>query len=207
MKNVTRVLIVFVVFAFVLSACGGTAPAKTFTAADFKNVTLVAADFPEGFDILTKADAEAMGLDLTSFESSMAAFTKADVVNTAVAMNQSMEAFQVVVAFVLAPMTQDEITGFDKELSDPESAKTQFASGLGGDAAFLAGADALGDKSIGFDLTIDSSGVILRGELVIARRGVGLQMVVLLWLDGATKQVNAVDLSKKLDTMMVNVQK
>jgi hypothetical protein len=209
MKTVVRMFVVLLVMAFVLSACGGATPtpAKVFTAADFKPVTLTAADFPQGFEILTAADAQSMGLDLSSFEGSMAAFTKAGVVNTVVAMNSSMDAFQVVVAFVLAPMTSDEAAAFDKELDNPESAKTQSASGLGGQADFLAGADKIGDKSIGFDLTIDSGGVTLRGELVISRRGAGLQMIVLLWLETATKQVNAVDLAKKLDTIMVNIQK
>ncbi len=210
MKTLYRTLVVFLVLSFALSACGGTpteAPKKVYTAADFKGVTLTAADFAEGFDMLSPEDAANMGLDLSSFESSMSAFTKADVVNTVVAMNQNMDAFQVAVAFVLAPMTADEITGFDKELSNPENAKTQFASGLGGQAEFLTGADKIGDKSIGFDLTMDSSGVTLRGELVISRRGVALQMVVLLWLDGATKQVSAVDLANKIDAQFAAIQK
>lgn len=207
MKSVYRIFVVLFIFAFVLSACGGTAPAKTFKAEDFKPATLGAADFPEGFQMLSQDEALAMGFDISTFEGSLSAFTSAKPVNTIVAVNSNIDAFQFAVAFVLAPMTQDEVGAFDKELNDPEKAKTEFAQGLGGEATFLAGADKIGDKSIGFDLTIASEGLTLRGELVIVRRGVALQMVILLWLDGGVKEVNAVDLAKKLDAKLADIQK
>lgn len=206
MKQIYRILVVVLVMAFVLSACGGSAPAKTYKAEDFKSVTLAATDFPTGFDLLSKEDAAGLGFDVTSFEGSLKAFTSASTVNMVIAM-APVEKFQFVTAFVLAPMTQDEVGKFDKELSDSEKARSEFAQGLGGEATLLAGADKIGDKSIGFDLTINSSGIVLRGEMIVARRGVGLQMVVLLWLDGVEKEINAIDLAKKLDAKMADVQK
>jgi hypothetical protein len=170
---------------------------------DYSQVGFIPGILPAGFEVLTEAEANAMGLDVTSFASSISGFTDAPVQAVS-----DPNAFQITVAVVAAPLSSSEQTLFDSGISDPEAAAAGFAMGLGAgaDSWVMDGGDIIGDKSLGLGVTMSSSGISMGGEVVIARRGEALQMVIYLYLEGATQQVTALNLADAIDFQIQQVQ-
>ena len=170
------------------------------TAGILSTVVLKIDDFPSGFTQLDAASQQQIGVSQETLSGMFQGmFSQARPVNYFAFLNAAPDTYQIVIGTLFMPLTQAENAAFDLELSDPIKATQSFTSGLGGNAVVLSSAGGLGEKSIGFTFTIPADTIILRGDLVMVRRGSVVALVLTLYQDGGKPQVEVVSLATTLD--------
>jgi len=172
----------------------------TPTQVDFSQVVLTAADLPAGFQVL---DAEAQKqLKVTPDDISnlfQGAFSVAKPTSHFAFLNASTEAYQFVLGTLFMPLMVKEQTAFDNQLNDPSKATQSFVSGMGGNAIVINGADRFGQRSIGFTFTVDAQTMTLRGDMVLARRGEVVMLLLTMYQDGVKPTADILTISSLLD--------
>jgi hypothetical protein len=167
---------------------------------DFSQVVLTQADLPAGFQVL---DAEAQKqLKVTPDDISnlfQNSFTQAKPTSYFAFLNPSTDSYQFVLGTLFLPLTPTESAGFDNQLNDPSKATQSFVSGMGGNAIVINGADRFGERSIGFTFTVDAQTMTLRGDMVLARRGDVVMLLLSMYQDGIKPSADILTISALLD--------
>ncbi len=173
---------------------------------DLSGVILNQSDLPIGFQVL---DAESQKqLSVTPDEISnlfQGSFSKAKPANYFAFLNASTDTYQFVLGTLFTPLTPEESTAFDNQLGDPAKATQSFGSGMGGNAMVLSGADRLGQRSLGFTFTVDAQTMTLRGDMVLARRGDVVFLLLSMYQDGTKPTADILTLAALLDQRLKSV--
>jgi len=173
------------------------APETHAQPADYAGVALTAQDLPAGFEELSDQDLEDMGISPDTFADAFAeSLSKAEVQDFSAFLNTTD--FEVVFDFVLAPVTLIERASFDLLLNDPTKAAEAFAEGAGVPIEVVP-METVGDSSVLFTFTQASSGITLRVDVVISRRGEAVLITLVMYMDGQTPLVSAHDAAVILD--------
>ncbi|HOG79178.1 MAG TPA: hypothetical protein PK454_05435 [Anaerolineaceae bacterium] len=173
------------------------APETDAQPADYAGVALTAQDLPAGFEELSDEDLEDMGISPDTFADAFAeSLSKAEVQDFSAFLNVSD--FEVIFDFVLAPVTLIERASFDLLLNDPTKAAESFEEGAGVPIEVVP-METVGDSSVLFTFTQASSGITLRVDVVISRRGEAVLITMVMYMDGQTPLVSAHDAAVILD--------
>jgi len=173
------------------------APETDAQPADYAGVALTAQDLPAGFEELSDEDLEDMGISPDTFADAFAeSLSKAEVQDFSAFLNVSD--FEVIFDFVLAPVTLIERASFDLLLNDPTKAAESFEEGAGVPIEVVP-METVGDSSVLFTFTQASSGITLRVDVVISRRGEAVLITLVMYMDGQTPLVSAHDAAVILD--------
>ena len=177
-----------------------TAAGNPPTTVDLSPVILKVDDFPPGFTALDTATEQEIGITQEKVAGMFQGmFTEARSANYFSFINAASTSYQLVFGTLFSPLTVNEETAFDQELNNPEKEKQSFTSGLGGNAEVLAGADGLGDKSIGFTFTTPANSITLHSDLLMVRRGNVVVLLITMYQDGVTPDIDAISLATILD--------
>ncbi|HNS38177.1 MAG TPA: hypothetical protein PKM01_10360, partial [Anaerolineaceae bacterium] len=140
---------------------------------------------------------EDMGISPDTFADAFAeSLSKAEVQDFSAFLNVSD--FEVIFDFVLAPVTLIERASFDLLLNDPTKAAESFEEGAGVPIEVVP-METVGDSSVLFTFTQASSGITLRVDVVISRRGEAVLITMVMYMDGQTPLVSAHDAAVILD--------
>jgi len=173
------------------------APETNAQPADYAGVALTAQDLPAGFEELSDQDLEDMGISPDTFADAFAeSLSKAEVQDFSAFLNTTD--FEVVFDFVLAPVTLIERASFDLLLNDPTKAAEAFEEGAGVPIEVVP-METVGDSSVLLTFTQASSGITLRVDVVISRRGEAVLITMVMYMDGQTPPVSARDAAVILD--------
>jgi hypothetical protein len=154
---------------------------------DLANATLTLADLPAGFQEFSEQDLKDMGMDSETLASSFKdTLKKATPQSFKAFMNTDMENFEMVMCFVLAPLTTLEKASFDVYLSDPEGAAKDFGEGAGSSQVEIIQMDKIGDSSVGLTFTSGEGDTKLRADVVISRNKNAVTISMVFYLDGQT---------------------
>jgi hypothetical protein len=170
-------------------------------AVDLSAVILNVNDFPPGFTGLDTATEQEIGITQAKVSGMFQGmFSQASISNYFAFLNPASDSYQLVFGTLFSPLTVKEEAAFDQELNDPARAKQSFASGLGGgNAEVLAGTGGLGEKSIGFTFTTPANSITLRSDLMMVRRGSVVILLITMYQDGVTPDIDAISLATILD--------
>jgi serine/threonine protein kinase len=183
-------------------------PAATPTPA-LGNAKLTLQDFPAGFEQLTDAEMQQLGLTAEGLEKSMGqSFAQARALNFTGFRYPGTTDMQIVASFLLYPLGPMDKSSFDLTLSDPAFALKAFTSGFANQSAeitskVLTDLNNIGDKSIGFSIGIKTI-ASMRIDIVMARRGAAVEFVMLMYVDGVEPMVSVGALARKLDARVAN---
>ena len=175
------------------------APATPVTL-DLTAVTLKIDDFPPGFAQLDSITQQQIGISQDTVAAMFQGmFSQARPQNDFAFINVESASYQLVFGNLFFPLTATESAAFDQELNDPTKAMRNFTSGLGANAGVLPGADALGEKSIGFTFTTPANSITLRSDMLMVRRGSVVIILITMYQDGAKPDIDAISLATILD--------
>jgi hypothetical protein len=175
-------------------------PALLPVALDLATVILKINDFPPGFAELDATTQQQMGVTEETVASMFQGmFSEAKPSNYFAFLNAASASYQLVIGALISPLTQNEEAAFDQELNDPTQATKSFTSGLGINGEVIAGADGLGEKSIGFTFTAPANSITLRGDLLMVRRSNVVILVITMYQDGVTPDIDVISLASILD--------
>jgi hypothetical protein len=172
---------------------------------DLSSAVLMGKDLPAGFQALSAADLKQLNLSESDLAQAFSgASTTARPMNFTAFLNSNPQKFQIVLSFLLYPLTTLEKAAFDLQLANPDIALQSFGAGFtsttgGAKPSLLPGMDKFGDKSIGFTTTMSSGGLALRMDMVIVSRGTAIEVLMSMYLDGVQPTANLADLAKILD--------
>ena len=173
---------------------------STPTQVDFSQVVLTAADLPSGFQILDPDTQKQMSVtpdDISNFFKGT--FSQAKPTSYFAFINGNNDSYQFVLGTLFLPLTVKEQASFDNQLNDPSKATQSFVSGVGENAFVINGADHFGERSIGFTFTHDVNPLILRGDMVLARRGEVVMLLLTMYQDGVKPTADILTISALLD--------
>ncbi len=166
---------------------------------DLPRAVLSTADLPAGFIELSPNDFQSLGID-----ESMLTGTFGDVLKNAETQSLkgflNQQNFEVVVNFVLAPLTFLEKAAFDAYLSRPENVIQQISgNSVSSDARVIEGMNTIGDSSIGVTFTTGASPQVIRGDVSISRRGNTVTANMIFYMDGATPVIGIQEVAQLMD--------
>lgn len=149
---------------------------------DLPGAVLTTADLPAGFSELSPEDFASLGLDESVITGAFG-----EVLQNA--QPQSLrgfvnrQSFEVVVCYVLAPLTLVERAAFDVFLSNPQNVVERFS---GMSASVMDGMEDIGDSSVGVTFTTGQAPSLVRGDVAISRRSNVVTASMVFYLDGST---------------------
>jgi hypothetical protein len=163
-------------------------------------------DLPTGFQEVAAADLKKMNLDEQVLSTGFRGIGSQARLYNLTAFSYAQKN-QLVLSFLVFPMTPAEKTTFEAQLTNPDNVLKTWGSlllGAGGlaNAKPLAGVDKFGDKSIGLMTTANNAGVALREDAVIVSRGLIAQVFLSFYADGAAPPIATAELVKVLDTRL-----
>lgn len=151
------------------------------------NATLTLSDLPAGFQEFSEQDLKDMGMDSETLASSFKdTLKKATPQSFKAFMNTDPESFEMVMAFVLAPLTTLEKASFDIYLADPAGAAKDFGEGAGSSEVQIIQMEKIGDSSVGLTFTSGEGDFVLRADVVISRNKNAVVVTMVFYLDGKT---------------------
>jgi hypothetical protein len=163
-------------------------------------VVLLAADFPTGFSPLDVNSQQTIGVTQETVAGMFqGTFSQAKPSNYFVFLNPSPDTYQLVLGTLFSPLTPNESSAFDLDLADSAKATKSFTSGLGNNANVIDAANKLGEKSIGFTFTTQANTIMLRGDLVMVRRGNVVAILLTMYQDGFKPPADLLKLAGTLD--------
>lgn len=186
-------------------------PTAALTAAplpDLSKLKLATKDLPGGFVDATAENLKRMNL---TEEALNAAFGKlgaqARVQNFAAL--QHLQRAQLIVNFLIYPLTATEKTALTTQLASSDNALKAWGAALLGETGVknakpLAGVDKLGEKSVGFTTTTAMLGVNVRADAVLIVRDSVVQVALSFYPEPVPPAISAVDLAKLLDARLAN---
>jgi hypothetical protein len=159
---------------------------------------LTLADFPSGFveipeDELGLEEQDLGGGEFT-FES-MSVFVE-------------YEHFEVVMCLTVLLLNRFEQVGFDLALNQPEFLMAGVAGGMGPAEIIEQGEpvqlDDVGDAAAGMTLVADASGVPMRMDLIVFRRGIAGIFAAVMYIDGDVPVVTVDEVATTVDERLVD---
>jgi hypothetical protein len=176
-----------------------SAPAATPTPLpDLSKAVLTLADLPAGFEALP------FDLSSTSQDASGGAFTTDGTFAFVEAQR-----FEIVIGFTTLLPNRLQQAGFDGALDQPEMLATWMSMGMGADnfrgQEVLSDLGSIGNASVGLTGVVDMSGIAMRMDLVIFRRGVAGVCIVAMYVEGDAPVVSIDELGSKLDARIVQM--
>jgi hypothetical protein len=181
----------------------------TVVSVPLATAVLTAKDLPEGFQPLSAADLKQFSLSEDALARPFGGSgSQIKAQNLATFWNQKN--FEIILTFLLHPLSPAEKTAFDAQLSNPDALTNLFVQGIGGTATtskpgLIPGADKLGDKSVGITMVTTTGGLLLRADVIVASRGNTVEMVMVFYQETKSPAISAVDVTKILDAKVKNV--
>jgi hypothetical protein len=177
-------------------------PTPTSAALGIASARLTLDDLPSGYQEMSAADLQKMHMtesDLASSFGKASATAKPQNITGFISLNPT----EIVVAFVRYPFSPLETASLEMALSPASvgSLATVLAGANGSQPSGLSDADKIGDKSIGAT-AVTSGATPMRIQMVLARRGNALEMVVVFYPVQQHQQPGAVELAQILDTRL-----
>jgi hypothetical protein len=167
---------------------------------DLSPVLLKIDDFPPGFTLLDSAAEQQIGVTQDKVAGTFQGmFVQARSTNYFAFLNPASTSYQLVFGTLFSPLTEKESAAFDQEMNDPAKATQSFTVGAGSNAELIAGASALGEKSIGFTFTTQANSITLRSDELMVRRGSVVILLISMYQDGTTPDIDAISLVTILD--------
>ena len=183
--------------------------APTLTPAPLPNlsaVKLTPKDLPAGFVEASADNLKKMNLTEDALNVAFGKLGAQARVQHLAALQHPQRA-QLVVSFLVYPLTSAEKAALETQLGNMENVLKAWGSALVGEAGVknakpLAGADKFGDKSAGLTTTMLMLGVNIRAEAVMSARGSVVQVVMSFYPEAVPPAINTVDLAKLADTRL-----
>jgi len=206
---------------FTASPTATASPTSTFTASPtrvptatpdaYADAYLRVSDLPRGFAALTAADRTQMHLTDGELQMGLAnSFKLADLHNFSGFAYGGLSTSQVIVAYLVYPLTPAEQSSMDVVLSDPSifakfmaAGLTQRSQGSGVTSRVspLAGMNKFGDMSAGITISLaGSDGTKVRMDLVAVRLAEVLEFCNTYYRDGVHPAAAIGDIARLLDT-------
>ena len=178
-------------------------PTATPTPDPLTAASLTLDDFPAGFQAVSGNELDSTRRQLESGFSQLA--SGASVHNLALFANSRPQEFQLVLTFLLYPLSALEQTSFGLMLSDPDLFITSVGGGftqvsgqeLSGEV--LPDSQGIGDQSLGMTAVINGAAGGLRIDIMVVQRTYVVELVYSLYADGTRPAVGVVDLAPILD--------
>ncbi len=118
-------------------------------------------------------------------------------------------AFQIVLGFTLLIPDQLERAGFDLALRNPDFLLNLLAGSMGDvdviEKEALAGMDDIADASAGLTVLAEVSGIEMRMDLAVFRRGVAGAFVLVMYVEGQTPTITVRDAALSLEQRLAGV--
>jgi hypothetical protein len=181
----------------------------TPTQAPLPNLTavkLVAKDMPSGFQEVTTDDLRKMNLTEEALGNAFRGIgAQARVQN--LAAFQHPQRYQIVLGFLIYPLTPVERAAVEAQLANPDTALKAWGEAVVGPtgstkAKPLVGVDKFGNKSVGFTTTATMLGVNVRNDAVMIARGGVVAVGMSFYPEAAPPLFATADLAKTLDTRL-----
>lgn len=235
-RNSVRIVIAIAILALAVLSCGTPAtptaapqqpvatqpsaptqpPAPTEPPADevpvvpsgLADAVLTINDLPAGFQEFSEQELKDMGMDSETLASSFKdTLKKATPQSFKAFMNTDMNNFEMVMSFVLAPLTTLEKASFDIYLADPQGAAKDFGEGAGSSNVEIIKMDKIGDSSVGLTFTSGEGDTKLRADVVISRNKNAVVVTMVFYLDGQTPPFSVEQAAKIMDQRVGDAQK
>ncbi len=155
---------------------------------DLANAVLTVNDLP-GFQELSSDELATLGLDQTILANTFKETLKNAEPQSFNAFLNSTN-FELLLTFVLAPLTLVEKAAFDYYLSDPNGAVQDFGQGANSATTqALEGMEDIGDSSVGITFTSGQGNNTMRGDVTISRRGSAVVVCMVFYPVNSTPPV------------------
>lgn len=169
-------------------------------------VKLAVKDLPAGFQEASADNLKKMNLTEEAMGSAFRSIGAQARVQNLAAFQHSQRA-QVVLAFLVFPLTAAEKTALGTQLATPENALKAWGNALVGEtgvknAKSLTGVDKFGDKSVGFTTVSPMLGVNIRADAVMILRGSVVQVVMSFYPEAVPPAISSADLAKLMDARL-----
>jgi hypothetical protein len=166
---------------------------------------------PSGFQALSPAELQQVGFTESALARGFGTITQARPRNLAVFLNGDPQRFELIALFLLYPLSSLETAGFDLQISNPDTFCKSLGSGLAGSGTTVAikscrvlpGMDKFGDRSLGSSVVLTASGIDLRVDIVVVRRGTVVEVIYAFYLDGRQPPMSVSEITGILDARVV----
>lgn len=161
-------------------------------------------DLPNGFVQMPPPDPQNTGEGNTT-SAGLAKYTNARRSNI-VSFVKPPQNLELVVSYIMYPISGPEAAAFDDAMLNPESFMNQVASGISASGGpvrvlgILPGADRFGDRSMGFTLVPTDPSNMIKFETVVTRRGSVVEVVNYVYDQKTNPTAKTVDLARALDS-------
>lgn len=184
-----------------------TRPPTATPTPDLSAATLTLKDLPLGFQTLSPAELQQIGFTESALARGFGTITQARPRNLAVFLNGDPQKFELIALFLLYPLSTLETAGFDLQISSPDAFCKSLGSGLAGSGTSVAiktcsvlpGMDKFGDRSLGSSLVLTTSGIDLRTDIGVVRRGTVVEVIYAFYLDGRQPPMSISEITRILD--------
>jgi uncharacterized membrane protein YdcZ (DUF606 family) len=165
---------------------------------ELAGVQIALSDLPLAFGVMAEDQLSSMEGIMGSMAGGLA---QASLQNLTGYSTNQVENPQYVASGLLSPLTPDEETGIDTQLSGSGTAES-LGEAFGGEGiTMLGGAGGVGNSRLAISMVVSP----LRLDYVVARRGPVLIEVAVMYLNSKQALVNAVDLARILDEHAIAV--
>lgn len=173
---------------------------------DLSSAIIRLQDLPSGFESVSTADLGKFNFSESSIADSFSQFaTQARPKNLFVFVKNNPK-LELVVGFVLSPLSSSDRAAMDLSLSNPDSVLQTVAAGfaMGGrtikSSNVIPAMDKFGDRSVGVTAIPTTESQPLRMDAVVARRGPVAEIVCLIYSDGSPPSLAVGAIAQMLDT-------
>jgi hypothetical protein len=172
-----------------------TSSAPVDVSALLAEIDLAADDIPESY---VEVPAEDFGLTAESLSDE-------DFTVSKIVFLMSEESLEFSLALLFPLETTSEQVLFDAAISDPEVLVASLAEGMAGEGVevtetgSLTGLEDIGDAAAGYGFQYATAGLGMQIDVVIFRRSAAGAMTAVIYLEGRSPQMSAVDLARVVD--------
>ncbi len=158
---------------------------------DLTGTTIRLQDLPPGFEPVPEADLQKYNFTEASIAQSFSQIAIQARPRNLFVFSKKTPKVELVVGFVLYPLSSFERTIVDSSLSNPDSVLQALAAGfaIGGrsikSSRIIPGMDKFGDRSVGVTALPSMDSPQLRMDVVVTRRGSIAEIVCLIYSDGS----------------------
>lgn len=171
---------------------------------DLSKAIINLSDLPAGFAPLEGKQLSTMEGLLEGAESALSRTTTATLQNVTGYIVSDPQNIQLIISGLIAPLSPDDQTEVDRELSDTEAIEKSLGASSGG-MARLKGSDGFGDISMGVTMTTGSGAYKMRMDYIVIRRQTVLEEVAVMYLDGKQPSISALEVTRILDDRVAAV--
>lgn len=184
-------------------------PAPTPTVTPTPNLSgaiVQSQDLPFGFEAVSAADLGKFNFSEASIAGSFKQFSTEAHPRNLFVFAKNNPKLELVVGFVLYPLSPTERVAIDSSLSNPDSVLQMVAAGfaMGGrtikSSRVIPGLDRFGDRSVGVTVIPTIESQQLRMDAVVTRRGSVVQVVCLIYTDGSLPSLEVGVVAQILDS-------